>query len=587
MTDIGMQEQAVAATAAALERVAAAVSPQHALVLAICDTFGRPSDLMVRDAQGRLALLAGVAEDQRPELAGIVALAGDQRQASTVRDGVGTEATSAPAADESDLLLRTLAERAPMPLVLVDPDGVIAHSTTAAPELGYTGTGLIGHQLVDFVHPGDRERISHSLETMARGERSTVTIEIRWRRRDGAYIGLEAWMRAIGDTSVRVAGGVVLALRPLSTQWAGLGEMVAANHRHRVLADASDAGVAIVAGSEPSVGAIMDANAAFGQIAAATTGQLVGMPLTSLVADDDAHRVRDALRNIAAGGEQRVLEVTLSDHRVGGREVEIAIKPNTHGGDRRELIVRMRDITDQLRLMRELTRTVDRLEHSNQELAEFARITAHDLSAPLVAVSRLIDLISSGGDDPEFPATLGAIRTAINRMHAMVDGVMGYTESLEDAPARMPANLDDVLDRAIEALDEPIAESGAAINRGKLPTVHGDEHQLERVFLNLIANALKFGGDEPPRVHVEADREPSAWRISISDEGVGVPEAERRRIFELFSRGDQSVAGRGIGLATCRRIVELHGGRIWVEPNQPRGATFCFTLPNEPTVASA
>ena len=125
------------------------------------------------------------------------------------------------------------------------------------------------------------------------------------------------------------------------------------------------------------------------------------------------------------------------------------------------------------------------------------------------------------------------------------------------------------------------------ITRGKLPTVHGDEHQLERVFLNLIANALKFGGDEPPRVHVDAHREPGAWRISVTDHGVGIPEAERGTIFELFSRGADSTAGRGIGLATCRRVIELHGGRIWVEPNDPHGATFNFTLPTEPKVAGA
>jgi signal transduction histidine kinase len=172
-------------------------------------------------------------------------------------------------------------------------------------------------------------------------------------------------------------------------------------------------------------------------------------------------------------------------------------------------------------------------------------------------------------------------------MHAMVDGVMGYTESLETAPMRAVVNLDDALQQAIDSLSQEITDTGGVITHGRLPTIHGDEHQLERVFQNLIANALKFGGDEPPRVHVDAHREQGAWRISVSDEGVGIPEADRGRIFDLFSRGAESSAGRGIGLATCRRIIELHGGRLWVEANHPRGSTFNFTLPNEPTVASA
>jgi PAS domain S-box-containing protein len=355
----------------------------------------------------------------------------------------------------------------------------------------------------------------------------------------------------------------------------------------RVLADAADCGVAIVSSTEATVGVVLEANAPFGRIAGSTTGQLVGTPLASLVAAPDETRVREALRTIVGEGGQQTLVVTLPQQRGADRVVEMTIKSDTGEGGNRELIVRTRDITEHLRLVGELSRTVDRLERSNHELAEFARITAHDLSAPLLAVSRLIDLVSFEADDPEFPATLGAIRTAIGRMHAMVDGVMGYTESLETTPMRAVVNLDDALQRALDALPQEITDSGAVISRGKLPTVHGDEHQLERVFQNLIANALKFGGDEPPRVNIDAHREAGVWRISVSDEGVGIPDADRGRIFELFSRGGQSTAGRGIGLATCRRIVELHGGRIWVEPNEPHGSRFSFTLPNEPTVASA
>ncbi len=104
-------------------------------------------------------------------------------------------------------------------------------------------------------------------------------------------------------------------------------------------------------------------------------------------------------------------------------------------------------------------------------------------------------------------------------------------------------------------------------------------------YFNLIANALKFGG-EPPHLRVEANRERGAWRISVADDGIGVPQDERNGIFELFAPGVQPGASPGTGLTTSRRIVELHGGRIWVEPNEAGGSTFHFTLPNEPTVAS-
>ncbi len=587
MTAVTIEDRFVAAAAAALERMAASVAPDRALVLAVCDPHGRPSDLLVRDREGRLALLAGVPEAARPDLGGIVALAGGQRQGSARLENGATEVTS-PAAAESDpgVLLRSIVELAPIPLLVASREGEVAYAASVGDELGYTTTGLVGHRLLEFVHPADHERLSNSLRLLARGDRTAATIEIRFKRSDGAYMGVEALMRAIDASDGQLAGAVVLGLRTLSRPWAGMGEMVAATHRQRALADGSDCGVAIVSGEESTRGAVLEANAPFGRIMGATTGQLVGTRLMSLITEGDGIRLREALNAIVEGGGQRMLEVTLSHRLALDRLAEITIKAESEEGERRDLIVRVRDITDQLRLVGELSRAVDRLELSNRELAEFARITAHDLSAPLLAVSRLIDLISGGGADPEFPATLDAIRAAIGRMHGMVDGVMGYTESLEAAPARSQISLDEVLDRVLDALADQIAESGAVITRGELPTVHGDQHQLERVLQNLIANALKFGADEPPRVHVESHREPGAWRISVSDAGTGVPEADRTRIFELFTRGQQGGSGRGIGLATSRRIVELHGGRIWVEPNEPHGSIFNFTLPTEPTVAS-
>jgi PAS domain S-box-containing protein len=586
MTPAAIEDHSIAVATASLQGVATAIGPERALILAICDPDGRPTDVVVRDQSGRVAVLAGVPEGTRPDLGGVVALASRQLRGAS-RATSPSEPDELPSLDvaQHEFPLHTIIDSAPVPLLLTEPDGVIAYASAGSQDLGYTSSRLVGHPFLDFLHPDDRGRLERASAQVQGGERATATIEVRWRRGDGGYASVEAKIRAVDDAIGR--GGLVIVPRPLSRSWSGVGEMVADMQHQRALADAADCGVAIVSGTESTIGVVLEANAPFGRIAVSTTGQLVGTPLASLVITADEARVREALRAIAAGGGQQMLVVTLPQQRGADRVVEMTIRPDSGESERRQVIVRTRDITEHLRLVGELSRTVDRLERSNHELAEFARITAHDLSAPLLAVSRLIDLVSYGGDDPEFPATLAAIRTAIGRMHAMVDGVMGYTESLETAPMRAVVNLDDALQRALDALSAEIADAGAVVTHGRLPTVHGDEHQLERVFQNLIANALKFGGDEPPRVHVDAHREQGAWRISVSDEGVGIPEEERDRIFELFSRGGQSTAGRGIGLATCRRIIELHGGRLWVEANAPRGSTFNFTLPNEPTVASA
>jgi PAS domain S-box-containing protein len=467
--------------------------------------------------------------------------------------------------------------------MLADHDGIVRYASAFMDEFGY-GTGeLVGDRLLDHVHPDDRERLAHVQERLALGVRASATIDIRWRRRNGSHSGVEARMRAAGDRQDAVAGGVVIGLRPLPGPWASPADIVATAHRHRMLADASDCGVAIVSGLEDSLGVVLDANARLGRIVGATTGQLVGSSLTSLVADRDVHRLRMALVSTSARGRPCQLQVTLGEALGAGRSAEIAVRPDAAGSEPSELIVRVRDITEQLRLVAELSDTVEHLEQTNHELAEFARITAHDLSVPLLALSRLVDLISGREGDSDDSATLDAIRNATNRMRAMVDGVMGYAQSVDRAPERAPVNLDEVVHRVLQTLSEEIANRKALVTLGELPTVNGDEPQLERVLLNLIANALKYSGRGAPRVRLEAHHQADAWRISVSDEGIGVPRADRTRIFELFARSQTGAAGRGIGLATSRRIVELHGGTIWVEANGRRGSIFHFTLPGEPS----
>ncbi len=462
-----VEDHLIALAAASLERVATALGPERALVLAVCDAQGRPTDVVVRDPEGRVAVLAGVPDDAGPELSRIVALAGGRPRSFGATDTAAEPGWPLSDAVEPESLMRMVVEQAPVPLLVANREGTILYASALATELGYTSAQLVGHTLPEFVHAGDQERLAHALAPLQRRERPRATIEMRWRRGGGSYAGIEARICAAGEQEGELDGGVVMAVRPLPRSWSGVGEMVADTHRHRGLADAADCGVAIVSGAHATLGAVIDANAPFGRIMGATTGQLVGTLLTGLVAERDGARLREALKEIASRGGQRVLEVALSDRVVADRLAEVTIKADADNGERGELLVRVRDVTEQLRLVDELTRAVDRLQLANKELAEFARITAHDLSAPLLAVSRLIDLISSGGDDPEFPVALDAIRSAIGRMHAMVDGVMGYTESLEATPARAPVDLDQVLDRVLDALAEELDQHRRGCQSGR------------------------------------------------------------------------------------------------------------------------
>ncbi|HEY1590377.1 MAG TPA: ATP-binding protein [Solirubrobacteraceae bacterium] len=579
----GATERQVVAVAAALERLAVALPSQRATILAVCDADGRPDDLLVRDRQGRIAVPEGVPEHRRPELTGIVDLTAGQRRWTPRELADPRQPTEIAGAAERDALVHVIAEHSPLPLVLADRAGIIRYASGFMDEFGYAPDELVGDRLLDYVHPDGRQRLAHVQERLALDGRASAVIDIRWRRRDGGYSNVEARMRRAGDPQGSLAGGIVIGLRALPGPWAAPADMVAAVHRHRVFADASDCGVAIVSGAEDSLGVVLDATARLGRIVGATAGQLVGSSLTSLVADRDVSRLHMALTSVRTRGRPYQLQVTLNEAIGGRRSAEIAVTPDAAGSEPSELIVRVRDVTEELRLVSELSRTVEHLNETNHELAEFARITAHDLSAPLLALSRLVDLISREGEESDDSATIDAIRNAIKRMRSMVDGVMGYAQSAESMPRRGTVNLEEVLHRVLETLAEEIADRNALVTLGELPTVSGDGPQLERVLLNLTANALKYSGIGPPRVRVEASHQPDSYLISVSDEGIGVPQADRTRIFELFARSEVAAAGRGIGLATSRRIVELHGGQIWVEPNDRNGSTFRFTLPCGPS----
>jgi PAS domain S-box-containing protein len=595
---VELDSAAVSAATGAVREIADLLPGDRLLVLAICEPGGTPTDVVLRDRAGRLAVVAGVPEDRRPNLAELLSLAeltadagasapsaGAQRP-----DQPGAEAPSArlsePFARLGDDLHRTIVEESPLPLLLLDREGAVVYVSPSVPyDLGWSKAELVGHRVLDFLHPDDRERAARVMYGPAAAPRLGTVMTLRWRRRHSGYVAVEAAIRrVVGEVGEQIEGAVI-ALRTNPLQWSGLGEVLLASERQRALADGADSGMAIVSGNEHTLGAVLEANTPLGRMVGVTRGQLAGLKVTTLIDPDDVGRVREALQAVAADGGTSSLEATVVPRIGRHRLVTITVTASMHSDQPgNELVVRIHDATEHAGLVDELSRTVDRLERSNEELAGLARITAHDLAAPLRAVSGLVDLLPQADASPDTRLTFDAIRSAIDRMQAMVAGITGYVQARSDEPTRVLVDLNELVARVVQTLQAEMDERGASLAAEELPSVFGDEHQLERVFLNLISNALKYTGEHLPEISVYAHHAPGAWTISVADRGVGVDEAQRDRIFELFARGDVG-SGSGIGLATCRRIVELHGGRIWVQPNEGTGAIFSFTLPDEPTVA--
>jgi len=235
------------------------------------------------------------------------------------------------------------------------------------------------------------------------------------------------------------------------------------------------------------------------------------------------------------------------------------------------------DITSKKVLERELSR-------SNDELQQFAYVASHDLQEPLRMVTSYLQLlVKRSGEklDERSLEYLGFAVDGAQRMQEMIKDLLSYSR-IGTAPREFrPTDMEAALSTALKHLELEIKEEGARVTHGDLPTIIADSHQMVQLFQNLVGNAIKYHGVEAPDVHVAAERLDGDWLFSVRDNGIGIPKEHQGRLFQMFSRlhTRDEYEGTGIGLAIAKRIVERHGGRIWVESEAGEGSTFFFRLP--------
>src|SRR5579884_2747418 len=225
------------------------------------------------------------------------------------------------------------------------------------------------------------------------------------------------------------------------------------------------------------------------------------------------------------------------------------------------------------------------LRRANDELQEFAYMVAHELNEPLRMIASYTELLSQdyrGKLDAKADEYISQATSSARRMQTFVRDVLNF--SIATAPERVfvPVSTDAVLVTALYELQMMVSESGAVITHDPLPVVSGNHMRLVRVFANLISNAIKYRREnEAPRVHISVhEQEDGFWRFEFRDNGQGIESQHWTYIFSMFKRlHGREYAGSGIGLALCKRVVENHGGTLWLESQPGTGSTFCFTLP--------
>ncbi len=401
--------------------------------------------------------------------------------------------------------------------------------------------------------------------------------------------GLKPFVIAADTVVIGAVGGVLVGYQS-ARQKQSLDTADAERERARALfANSRDA----IALAEFSNGTpvVRDVNVAFRQVFGYDADDFGDESLRGLLVPADARNGEIWEERLEQAVAEREVTRLTAD---GEREFLLQMVPvGTTGSGDPEAYLAYTDITEQkyreeqLEAARaELEDTVEKLERSNEELEQFAYIASHDLQEPLRMVSSYMDLIENEYRDELDEDAREYIDYAVGgarRMQNMIDDLLTFSRVGERNLDRTRVDIDDVLDEVLADLQVSIESSSASIDRGEMPTVRADAGQLGRVFQNLIANAIDYAGEEPPSVEVRAEERDDAHVFTVEDEGVGIPENQQDRIFDIFTRGerDDDDGGTGIGLTLCRRIVEAHDGEITVSSEPGAGASFILTLPKK------
>jgi len=469
---------------------------------------------------------------------------------------------------------RLVVEAAPNAMLMIDVARNITLVNQRTEDLfGYDRNDLLGHPIETLVperfrdrHPGFVQAFSADPKARPMG----AGRELFGRRRDGTEIPIE-----IGLNPIETPEGFFTLASIID-----ISERKRADAAHERLA-------AIVEYSEDAIiskapdGKIVSWNHGAEQLFGYSAEEALGQPVFMLVPVrlvDEEHRLLDQIQR-----DERVNHFETIRRRKDGSEVDVSVRLSPIRNAAGEVIGEsgiMRDIT-------ELKQRDAELQRSNAELEQFAYVASHDLQEPLRMVANYTELLAQryrGKLDEKADKYIHYASDGARRMQRLVADLLAYSRVGSQGKSLVPVDSGAVLGSVLESLQSLVRNAGARVEYDALPVVLADDVQLRQLFQNLISNAIKFRAEAAPHVVVKAAGAGDRWQFSVSDNGIGMDMQHAPRIFQMFQRLHElgRYEGSGIGLAIAKRIVERHGGSIWVDSLLGRGTTFFFSLKRVP-----
>ncbi|HZM35171.1 MAG TPA: PAS domain S-box protein [Burkholderiales bacterium] len=446
---------------------------------------------------------------------------------------------------------------------------------------GYMEIELLGKTGRELSHPDDLDVINSQRPALYAGRIDAIRVQKRYLRKDRTPVWVTLALSVERDAQGQPTHEIAV-YHDITAQREAEERVRESEELYRQTFQLAASGIAHV-GLD---GRFLKVNRSLCEILGYAEEELVGRSVKDLshpedrdLTDRERARVHEGEVD-AARFEKRYVR---RDGRVVWVELSVALARDPHGHPQYEIAM-FEDITERKEAESALAAAHEELKRSNAELEQFAYVASHDLQEPLRMVSSYTQLVMKrygerlDGDAKEFMAY---VVDGAARMKQLIEDLLAYSRVGTRGKEFRPTSVESALARALANLHAAIAESGAELTHDPLPTVHADEGQLAQLLQNLIGNALKFRGSGKPSIHVGVVETPSAWEFRVRDNGIGIEPQYFERIFMLFQRlhtkGDYP--GTGIGLAICKKVVERHGGRIWVDSEPGKGSSFHFTLP--------